>query len=355
MAQISAVSVILPSYNPTEQILTVIRDVISQGFADIIVINDGSGDESFPVFDAVDELSGCTVLTHDVNRGKGAALKTGMAYYLENRPDGIGVVTIDDDGQHLPEDIRLCAEALCEKDAFVLGVRDFSSPEVPSKSRIGNKLAASAFRVGIGLDISDTQTGLRAIPGNYIETLLYIDGSRFEYETNVLVAAKKHSFRIAEVPIHTVYLDGNKGTHYRPLADSFMIFLQFAKYSLGSLISFGIDLLGFYLLLKLLGGHLPEWAAIFLCTLTARAVSSVFNFFFNKNVVFKRKGINAHRAVLRYILLCCAVLVLSSQLVALISRLATVVLPLAVTLIKIAVDAVLFAANYFIQKKWVYK
>jgi len=181
----------------------------------------------------------------------------------------------------------------------------------------------------------------------------------------MLIAAKKYSFDIEQVPIATVYLDGNVTTHYRPLKDSLTIIAQFAKYSAGALISFGIDQAGFYLCLSYLAPKLDlsaysaaaaDWLRVFICVLIARVVSASFNFIFNKNVVFKKQsGGKTLPSVLRYILLCVCVLITSSSLVRLFSYLASVAAPIVVTLIKIAVDAFLFILNYFIQKKWVYK
>jgi len=355
-AGIKKVSVILPSYNPSEKILEVIHEVIGQGFCDVIVINDGSREQCAPVFDEISKIGGCTVITHEVNKGKGAGLKTGFKFFEENRKDGYGVVTIDDDGQHLPGDIRRCAEAMVEHDVFVLGVRDFRKPEVPARSRAGNVSTAAILRIFIGIDVSDTQTGLRAIPAKHISALGHIRGNRFEYETNVLLSAKKEGLDIMEVPIETVYAVDHK-SHYRTFKDSFAIIKQISKYSVGSIVSCGIDILGFFLLLNLFNvySEFSSWAMILLSTFIARVVSSTFNFMFNKNIVFKYSGKSAKRPVLKYCLLCLVSLLLSGKLVAVISAAPFVNNPFSVTLIKIVVDAGLFMVNYVVQRKWVYR
>ena len=357
MTQIHQVSAIMPTYDPSERMPAVIRGVMEQGFRSVIVVNDGSRGELSPLFDEAAAIDGCTVIAHEANRGKGAALKTGMAHFLEHCPDGIGVVSIDDDGQHLPEDVRLCAEAMTATGAMVLGVRDFRGPGVPAKSLFGNKVMAMVFRACAGIPISDTQTGLRATPRKHIEKLLAIPGDRFEYETKVLLAAKKAGIEIAEVPIRTVYIEGNKGTHFRAIADSFAIMFQFAKYAVGSLLSAGIDLLGFYLFLHLLSaGNAPDrWSAILLSTLLARTVSASCNFYFNKNIVFGYKGQDTRKAAAKYFALCGVNLLISGQLVALLSRAPFVRTALMVTAMKFLVDTALFVANYVIQKKWVYR
>ena len=354
--EIEKVSVILPSYNPSEKILEVIRGVLGQGFCDILVINDGSRAEHAPIFDEISKIGGCTVLTHEVNKGKGAGLKTGFRFFRDNRPDGLGVVTIDDDGQHLPEDIRRCAEAMAESGDFILGARDFSRPDVPDRSRVGNRVTAAVLRVLAGLDISDTQTGLRAIPAKYINALCGVAGSRFEYETNVLLTAKRDRFSIAEVPIETVYFEDHK-SHYRTFKDSVAVVKQISKYSVGSIVSCGMDILGFFLLMSAFGAYFgfSQWTAIFLSTVIARAVSSAFNFAFNKKVVFKYSGKSTKRPILKYIALCIVSLILSSQLVALIAASPFVNTAFSTTMVKVVVDAGLFLVNYIVQRKWVYR
>jgi len=357
MEQLNRVSVILPSYNPSMEIISVIQRVINQGFSDVIIINDGSKNEISYIFDEAAKIEGCTVLRHNENRGKGAALKTGMAYFLENRPEGLGIITIDDDGQHLPEDISMCAKAMAESGGFVLGARDFNNPSVPFKSRIGNKLSAKLFSASVNLDLADCQTGLRAIPKKLLNSFVNVSGDRFEYETNMLITAKKEGFSITEIPINTVYINGNKSTHFRPIKDSLKIIFQFIKYAQGSLISCVIDLLFFYLFLNLLNRYSisGNWNVILISTVASRVLSSAFNFFFNKNFVFKYSGKSVFKAALKYYTLCCVSMILSGNLVAVISYIFSVNSAVLVTLIKMAVDVGLFIMNYIIQRKWVFK
>ena len=357
MGQLNRVSVILPSYNPSMEITSVIKRVIEQGFCDIIIINDGSKEEITPIFDEAAKIDGCTVICHKENMGKGAALKTGMAYFLENRPDGLGVITIDDDGQHLPEDIKLCAQAMADSGASVLSARDFKKKSVPFKSRIGNRFSAKLFSASIGLELTDCQTGLRAIPKIFLSTFINVQGDRFEYETNMLIAAKKERIGITEIPINTVYIDGNKNTHFKPLRDSLKIIFQFIKYAQSSLISCAIDLSCFYILLNLLSMHSLSggWNVILLSTIIARVLSSAFNFIFNKNFVFKYSGKSIYKAALKYYILCVVSMILSGNLTAVLSYAFNVTAAALVTLIKIVVDVGLFVMNYYIQRKWVFK
>ena len=357
MAPINRISVIIPSYNPSEKLTEVVQSVISQGFSDIIVIDDGSSGESVSVFDRAAQIDGCTVLRHEANKGKGAALKTGMSYFMLNRPSGTGIVTIDDDGQHLAADVRNCAEFMQKSGIITLGARNLKNSGAPLKSRFGNWLTTLVFRLGVGVNISDTQTGLRAVPRGHIEAFLNVPGNRFEYETNMLITIKKLYLEIAEMPIQTVYINKNKNTHFRVLKDSAVICFQFLKFTISSMLSAFIDILCFYLLLILIGGGFNQshWATVTISAFIARGISSVFNFLFNKNIVFGRKEENAGKMIFKYYMICIAVILLSSQLAAIVSMASFITKNIHITLIKLVIDTSLFISNYFIQKRWVYK
>ena len=177
------ISVVLPSLNPDEKLLMVVDGLIKEGFDDIIIVNDGSDEEHIAPFKQASEYKEVTVLTHEVNKGKGRALKTAFEYCINNRPDIAGVVTVDGDNQHRPQDIKACCEKMKENPKkVILGCRDFSGEEVPWKSRFGNNVTKGVFKFACGIKISDTQTGLRAIPAKYLPLLSGVKGERFEYE-----------------------------------------------------------------------------------------------------------------------------------------------------------------------------
>lgn len=116
---------IIPSLNPDSKLPEVVDGLFSVGFTDVLLVDDGSRAECRPIFDALAEQKGCTVLHHDVNRGKGRALKTAFSYYLENfdKATYCGVVTADADGQHLPQDIYLTVAAICPEGGYLLPKR----------------------------------------------------------------------------------------------------------------------------------------------------------------------------------------------------------------------------------------
>lgn len=127
----SPVAAVVPSLNPTRQLTGTVEGLLAAGFARVILVNDGSRPETEEYFQELDRLPQVTLLTHPVNRGKGAAMKTAFTWLLEHWPDCPGVVTVDGDGQHHPEDALACAQKMLEEERVILGCRDFSRPEVP--------------------------------------------------------------------------------------------------------------------------------------------------------------------------------------------------------------------------------
>ena len=345
------VTVVLPSLDPDEKFLAVVDGLTSAGFEDILIVNDGSSPERLHYFERAAENAAVTVLTHERNRGKGRALKTAFEYILQNRPGSRGAVTIDGDGQHLTADILACAVAMLEQeDKVILGCRDFDAPNVPPKSRSGNKFTRRLLLLGCGLRLSDTQTGLRAIPQQFLAPFCGIRGERFEYETNMLLEMKRRGIGFSEVPIQTVYDGKNEGTHFRPIVDSLKILRLILVFMASSLSSCGLDLGVFYLALRLLPhGKLTILAA----TAIARAVSSFYNFNMNKKLVFASGG-SYRRTLLRYYCLCLPQMLVSALLVTLLGRLAAGSALLA-TALKFCVDTVLFCASFVIQREWVFR
>ncbi len=359
------ISVILPSLNPDEKLMMVVSGLVNAGFDDIIIVNDGSDEDHMAPFREAMEYEQVTVLTHEVNKGKGRALKTAYEFCLENRKDIDGVVTVDGDNQHHVEDIRACCEALVEHpDCVVLGCRNFSQSQVPWKSRVGNNITRGVFRILCGIKISDTQTGLRAFPFQYLKLMTEISGERFEYETHVLLEMKRHKITCVEMPIETVYIEENASTHFHWLKDSLRVYgvifkyiilsaVQFLKYTLGSILSFLIDN-GLFTLMEYVLGRtvLSDWAVTAYSTVSARVVSSVFNFLFNRRAVFK-SGEAVGRTLVKYYALCICQTMASAGLVYLFSRIFGAEGAWE-TAIKVVVDTCLFFLSFQIQKRWVF-
>ena len=130
--------VIIPSLNPDERLINTVNGMLDIGFKRIIIVNDGSDKSHLKYFPKADE--NITVIHRKQNHGKGAALKVAFRHILRNYPNAVGAVTVDGDGQHLPEDALACANALDNtKKRVILGCRDFSGEDVPGRSRMGNR------------------------------------------------------------------------------------------------------------------------------------------------------------------------------------------------------------------------
>ena len=216
--------IVLPSLNPNEKFDRVVDGLREAGFRRIMIIDDGSDAEHRIHFDRAETFPECAVLHHDGNKGKGRALKDGSVEVLKRFPDAEGVITSDGDGQHLTKDIVACGNRMLEeKTKIILGCRNFDLPGVPARSVAGNKTTSRMFRL-YGIRLSDTQTGLRAIPKRYLSRFTAIEGERFEYETNMLLKMKRRGIGFVEQPIETVYEDENLGSHYNAVKDSWRIF-----------------------------------------------------------------------------------------------------------------------------------
>lgn len=348
------VAVIIPSLNPDEKLLQTVKGLISVGFEDIIVVNDGSDAAHRGIFRELESFKQVAMLEHETNRGKGRALKTAFSYCLQNRKDISGVVTADGDNQHRPEDILACAEKMEELgDQIVLGVRDFSQQDVPWKSRNGNRITSGVFKLACGMEISDTQTGLRAIPRRYLETMLEVEGERFEYETEMLLVMQREKIRFTEVRIATVYIDENATSHFHPVRDSVLIYKKILKYTLSSLICAVADFLLYSGMMFAIGQRTSREARIFLSVLTARSLSALMNFMLNRKAVFKSDA-PVKRAAARYYLLCACQMGMTYLLVYLLSVIFSAAVAGEVFL-KLPVEVALFFISYQIQKRWVFQ
>ena len=360
MLDLSKISVVLPSLDPDEKLIRVVEGLLEQGFTDIILVNDGSRQENLHYFtDLAAAHSEIQLLHHEVNKGKGAALKNAFRWFLNNRPEGVGVVTVDGDDQHHPEDTKRCCEQMVDSGNIVLGCRDFTLEHVPARSRFGNHTTSLIFKIFVGMTISDTQTGLRCIPREQLKVLSEIAGDRFEYETNMLLAMKDNGMAFDEVKIRTVYIEENKSSHFRVIHDSWRIYKLILKhfflYTISSLVSSVVDIAGFALLSVLLQNAVSAFALTAVAGIGARVISSLLNFFMNKKLVF-RTNVHTGKAMVRYFALAIpqmAAQVLLTQGVYSLLRIADSATFIR-TLIYTVVMTVLYFLSYMIQQRWVF-
>lgn len=346
--------IVIPSLEPDNRLLLLLEN-LQDGLrkpenssiqADILLVDDGSGADYFHIFEQAEQQYNCTILRHAVNLGKGRALKTAFNYYLNEYPDYCGVVMADADGQHAADDIIKCIKGLSDNDALILGCRDFSSKNVPLKSLIGNKLTRNIFAYLCGVRITDTQTGLRAIPTQLVKTMIMVPGERYEYEMNMLVECGNKKIKIKELPIETIYLDNNKGSHFNPLLDSIRVYKTLIKYILSALSSFLLDISLFAIIVYFSREYLV--AHIIFSTIIARVVSSLYNYLVNRNVVFA--GSQRKNTFIKYYALAAFIMLASGILTTLLFNVSF----LGEVSSKVVVDLVLFLLGYFVQRKWIF-
>jgi len=248
---------------------------------------------------------------------------------------------------------------MLETGHVVLGCRDFNQADVPARSSFGNKTTSAIFKIFVGMTISDTQTGLRAIPRDDLEYIATIAGDRFEYETNMLLAMKQQGIPFDEVKIRTVYIEENKSSHFRIIHDSWRIYklilAHFFRYTLSSLASAVVDTVAYSLLSSLLKGVLKGLALTGAAGVGARIISSLLNFYMNKRLVFQ-SSVSTGKAMLRYYMLAVpqmAAQVLLTQGVYTLFGIPDSATGLR-TLVYVIVMSVLYVASFMIQQRWVF-
>jgi glycosyltransferase involved in cell wall biosynthesis len=274
---------LIPSFRPTALLRDLLEGLRKLDHAPIVVVDDGSGPAYDELFELIRQLPDTAVLTNAINLGKGAALKHGMNHILVTYPDCRGIVTADADGQHAVSDILKVANELRTRPTQVIfGSRDFGR-DVPFRSRIGNLVSRHVYRYLIGLDLSDTQTGLRGVPRRIMELSLGIRSNRYEFETEQIIAAKAASFKFKEIPIQTVYIDNNRGSHFNPILDSFRIYFVLLRYAVSSIATTLSDFLIFYILVA-------NGMSVLGANMSARAFALWIQFILLKKYVFKSKA-----------------------------------------------------------------
>ncbi len=350
-----SVVIIIPAYNPDEKFTAFLKDLRAAGYTSIITVNDGSREDTVHFFDEAEQEYGCKVLTHAVNLGQGRAYKTAFNYYLSETKAGgrfentLGVVQCDCDGQHHIDDINRSVEYLeINPETFILGVRDFSDKSIPFRSRFGNNCTSFVFKAFCGLDLKDTQTGLKAIPKSFIPALMETPGERFEYASSVLLETKKQGVEILQFPIQTIYINGNETSHFNPLLDSIRIYSLILKYLMASLSAFIVDIVMFSIFLTITKGIIPD-SYIIVSTYIAKVISCTYSFLVNKNLVFENhsKGLST---AFKYIILC----IVQASMSAILTNTLVHVLMWNEVLVKIIVDTLLFFISFQIQNRWVF-
>jgi glycosyltransferase involved in cell wall biosynthesis len=209
-------AVLIPALNAEASVAAVVRDSLKV-IERVVVIDDGSTDATGEVA----RNAGATVLQHEVNRGKGAALKTGFRWAVDNGFDG--VITLDADGQHLASEIPKFVRAYEERGAeLIIGGRAHLFDQMLPRRRLANRFSARSITMVSKVLITDSQSGFRFYSSSLLKTIeLRTDG--FDLESEVIVRAGRRGLRIETIPIALGFVDGLTTSHYRPLADTLRI------------------------------------------------------------------------------------------------------------------------------------
>lgn len=348
------IPLIIPAYEPDERLVTLVQQ-LSEFYPDnIIVVNDGSGQQYDIYYNEVQQCR-CIVLKHHKNLGKGRALKNAFNYCLNHFPDMAGCITVDSDGQHCLKDILRIREALIQNpEKLILGARDFSGNNIPLKSKIGNRLTIKVCKFLCGMELRDTQTGLRGIPKSFMAELLDTKGERFEFEMQMLLESQNR-YPIYEITIETLYdsVESHQ-THFDPIRDSIRIYsilgASFLRFVISALSSSILDLLLFSILCTFLKSKIGI-SYIAVATVGARILSSIYNFLINHRLVFKSSE-KYNRTILKYFTLAICQMAASALFVTIFCM---VLKGINEFLVKVIVDTILFFISYQIQHNIIFK
>ena len=346
--------ILIPAYKPDQSLVRLARALREQDpNAEILVIDDGSGSTYAPIFTEL-RIDGVTVQTHPANKGKGAALRTGIAWAKANRPGEV-IVTADADGQHLPRDIFRVGvrteTAAAEQKSIVLGVRTKPDPNageegtrVPLRSKIGNSATVGFFALATGTRVADTQTGLRGFTPQILDWLLQIPGDKYEYEFSMLLRATRADVDLVQVPIVKVYEPGNPTSHFRPLRDSALIYAPLLAFLASSFLTgFLVDAIALFVLV---GMGVPLLAAV----VGARIISALTNFTVNRMLMHDGGARpSASSSLVRYTVLAVGILVANAALMEALTGLGASLL-----VAKILTELILIPISFAVQRRWVF-
>ncbi|MEZ5355486.1 MAG: bifunctional glycosyltransferase family 2/GtrA family protein [Bryobacteraceae bacterium] len=338
---------LIPAYRPPAgfaQLMDAMLDAAGDRFAGVFVVDDGSGPDFAPVFEALERDPRVTVVRHAVNLGKGAALKTGFNACLVAFPDAIGVVTADADGQHSPADTMRVAEALAANPTeLVVGARAFEG-KVPWRNLLGNRITQAVFRVLAGVSLSDTQTGLRGWPRKLCQMSMRIGVNGYDFELEALMRGRREGLirQPVQIPIRTIYTDGNRSSHFNPLLDSMRIYYVFLRYCASSMAAASVDYVLFLWTLAVTG-------SIAHGMIVARSGSIVVSFLLARKAVFQSHA-NWAGSLVRFVGLVAVMGVVSYNLIQAMHTYAGV----PVTLAKMIAEGSLYLGNFAIQREFIF-
>lgn len=201
--------IIIPAYNEEKVIADVIAEIKKAGYANIIVVDDGSRDKTF---EQASSQQGVITLKHFLNRGKGAAVKTGIEGAKMLGADI--VITIDGDGQHNPEDIGKMTQSIRGGSDVVLGTRLRNPKGMPWYKILANHIGNALTWAIYGLWVTDSQSGFRAYSKKAFD-LIETRTDRYEYDSEVIREISRNKLKYAEISIEVRYTEYSMNKQYK--------------------------------------------------------------------------------------------------------------------------------------------
>lgn len=270
----------IPAYEPDKKMVELVER-LSENNVGILIVNDGSSQNSKKYFDMVRKKA--VIVNLAENCGKGTALKTGMKNLLTYFPKCENFITADADGQHTVDDILRVRKELNLGSDFILTVRKINlNSHTPFRSQFGNKLSRYVYSVLTGHYLSDNQSGLRGFSVKHIGWLTKVAGNKYDYEMNMLYYADKQNISITTIPIETVYIDNNSSSHFDPIMDTLRIYKRLfatAWVTFASVVLVEIMMLAISMIFN--------YSYIYFTIPSIGLISALFKIFVNKFVVFK--------------------------------------------------------------------
>lgn len=336
------VVILIPAHNPHAGFVELLRELAVEDVRRVVVVNDGSRQDRRWIFERIAGLQNVTLLEHAGNKGRGAALKTGVAHVLLDYPDAVGVVTADCDGRHSVRDIMAVTREVAEGNGVpVLGTMT-TDRERPLPERIGNRVIRLTMKTFYSLDLEDAWAGLRGIPMVLVRDLSDIPHNRNEFEIEMLLEWKAKGLSIVEIPIDAASAPGDSSTQFSMLLDSMRVYFVLYRYVFVSLVTAAADILVFLL------AH-PMLNSVLATTYCSRLAALGINYFLARRFVFCSEEAIL-RTFLRYAMLVAASGFTSAALVQYLLSVPGINILSA----KVASDLLLYVAIFLIQRDLVF-
>ncbi len=343
------VVVIIPVRDPSSDFIIWMKRLLDMGIPQIIIIDDGSANAD--TLHQIEKFDQCLLLHNEEPLGSGRSLKKAFSYLMSQPEERDGFVTVCGYGLYAPEDVyKMAWEITNHPGTILIGDRNFDELKLSPRKRFGHFIANLTFKMLFTGNLHDTQSPLKAYPISMLPWLIGIKGECFDYDVNVLIAAKKQMKPIAEIDIHAApVLVGI--TEVRPARIAWTMFLGFYRYLYASLSSMGADLLIFTIMqYKIMENFTPSSLRILISVVTARVLASLISYTMNKMLVFSHHG-SIGRSAAKFYVTWFVQMMCSYGII----YLASLFAPQALVGLKILGDFFLAIVNYEVQLRWVFK